>query len=153
MLKAISRFFEEHLLLPQDASHDVDEHALRLATTALLVEMSRADFEVKAAETNHLLALVRDHFDISEAETRELMALASNDADHATTYHDYTSLINQHYSQQQKIRVIELLWEIAYADGEIEKYEDYLVRKIADLIYVSHKDFIAAKLRVTGEQS
>lgn len=151
MLKAITDFFSRHLLLPEDQGSTGMEHALRLATAALLIEMTRVDFEVKAVEMNRTLAVLQDHFDITAEETGELIKLAEQEADQATTYHEFTSLINREYSAEQKIRVIELLWEIACADGEIEKYEDYLVRKIADLLYVPHKAFIAAKHRVLNK--
>lgn len=148
MFKAISDFFEQHLLLPEQAPADADPHALRLATAALLIEMTRADYDVKAVELERILVVLQEHFGITKAETHELIELAESEADHATTYHEFTSLINRQYSQEQKIQVIELLWEVAAADDEIEKYEDHLVRKISELLYVSHKDFIAAKHRV-----
>ena len=148
MLKAISDFFAKHLLLPEDEGSQDHEHALRLATAALLIEMTRVDYEVKSIELEVIIAILQQHFGITSEETSELMELAELEADQATTYHDFTSLINSRYSMEQKIQVIELLWQVAHADGEIEKYEDYLVRKIADLLYVPHREFIAAKHRV-----
>ncbi len=151
MIKQISDFFSKHLLLPEDEACDDTGHCLRLATAALMIEMMRADYDIKSIEIEAIIGILQKHFAITQPETDELMELAELEADKATTYHEFTSLMNQHYNQQQKIKVIELLWEVAYADGEIEKYEDYLVRKIADLLYVPHKEFIAAKHRVTGE--
>ena len=151
MIKQISDFFSKHLLLPEDESCDDAGHCLRLATAALMIEMMRADYDIKSIEMEAIIGILQKHFAITPDETGELIELAELEADKATTYHEFTSLMNQHYNQQQKIKVIELLWEVAYADGEIEKYEDYLVRKIADLLYVPHKEFIAAKHRVTGE--
>ncbi len=148
MLKAISDFFANNLLLPEDETGVDKEHALRLATAALLIEMTRVDYEVKDIELAHTLSVLQQHFDITTEETSELLRLAEMEADQATTYHEFTSLINNSYSGEQKAQIIELLWEVAYADGEIEKYEDHLVRKIADLLYVKHRDFIAAKHRV-----
>lgn len=148
MFKAISDFFEKNLLLPENEGGQNQEHALRLATAALLIEMTRADYEVKDIELQVILSILQNHFDISVDETNELLDLAEHEADLSTTYHEFTSLINSQYSAQQKIQIIELLWEVANADGHIEKYEDYLVRKIADLLYVPHRDFIAAKHRV-----
>ena len=150
MLKQITDFFSNHLLLPADDSSSNAEHSLRLATAALMIEMTRADYDIKSIEMEAVIGMVQKHFAIPPEETGELIDLAELEADKATTYHEFTSLMNQHYSQEQKIQVIELLWEVAYADGEIEKYEDFLVRKIAELLYVSHKEFIAAKHRVTG---
>ena len=151
MLKQISEFFSKHLLLPADESCSDTGHCLRMATAALMIEMTRADYEVKSIEMEAIIGMLQKHFSITPEETSTLLELAELEADKATTYHEFTSLMNEHYTREQKIKVIELLWEVAYADGEIEKYEDYLVRKIADLLYVSHKEFIAAKHRVTGE--
>lgn len=151
MIKQISDFFSKHLLLPSDESCADTDHCLRLATAALMIEMMRADYDIKSIEMEAIIGILQKHFTITQKETDELVELAELEADKATTYHEFTSLMNQHYEQEQKIKVIELLWEVAFADGEIEKYEDYLVRKIADLLYVPHKEFIAAKHRVTGE--
>ena len=152
MLKAISDFFAKHLLLPEDQGSQDHQHALRLATAALLIEMTRVDHEVKSIELEVIIAILQQHFGITAEETTELFELAELEADQATTYHEFTSLINSQYTAEQKIEVIELLWEVANADGQIQKYEDHLVRKIADLLYVKHGDFIAAKHRVL-EQS
>jgi uncharacterized tellurite resistance protein B-like protein len=151
MLKQISDFFGKYLLLPTEESCKDAEHCLRLATAALLIEMTRADYDIKSVEMEAIIGILQKHFAITPDETEKLIDLAELEADKATTYHEFTSLMNQHYSQEQKIKVIELLWEVAYADTEIEKYEDYLVRKIAELLYVPHKEFIAARHRVTGE--
>ncbi len=148
MFKRLADFFDKHLLIPENNDGSVSNHRLQLATAALLIEMTRADFEVKAEEQKKILALVTSHFKLSDDESCELVELAEEHADKAVTLHEFTSLLNEHYSYDQKVHVIELLWEIAWADGEIEKYEDYLVRKVTDLLYVKHRDFISAKLRV-----
>jgi len=152
MLKTISNFFDKHLLIKANESTQDKEHALKLATASLLIEMTRADYEVKSIEIDHILSLLKSHFEMTEEETTELIALAESEADQAIGYHDFTALINQHYQAEQKIRMIELLWEVAYSDGEIEKYEDHLVRKIAELLHVPHKEFIAAKLRIIDKK-
>lgn len=148
MFKALSDFFDRHLLINDGSEPGVSEHRLQLATAALLVEMTRADYEVQAVEQQKILELAKHHFSLDAAETRDLVELAENEADRAVTLHEFTSLLNDHYNYGQKVHVIELLWEVAYADGEIEKYEDYLVRKVADLLYIKHRDFIAARHRV-----
>jgi uncharacterized tellurite resistance protein B-like protein len=77
-----------------------------------------------------------------------LLTLAEDTIWESTGYFDFTSLINKGFNQEEKIKVIEHLWEVAFADAILDKHEEYMVRRIADLIYVSHKDFISAKLRV-----
>jgi uncharacterized tellurite resistance protein B-like protein len=152
MLKKISDFFGKYLLLPDDETCSDAQHCLRLATAALMIEMTRADYDIKSIEMEAVIGILQKHFSLTPDETSTLLDLAELEADKATTYHEFTSLMNQHYNAEQKIKVIELLWEVAFADGEIEKYEDYLVRKISELLYVPHKEFIAAKHKVTGEK-
>ena len=82
-----------------------------------------------------------------QADTEELIRLAEEETKQATDYYQFTSLINKGFSQEEKIQVVELMWQVAYADGHMDKYEDHLVRKLANLMHVSHKDFIAAKHR------
>ncbi|HEB94765.1 MAG TPA: TerB family tellurite resistance protein [Gammaproteobacteria bacterium] len=146
MIDRIRQFFATHLS-PDSASGDSQEHRLRLACAALLIEVSRADDEITAEEMAAVSLAVRKTFGLSAAETMALIQLAEEEADGATSYHEFTSLINGSYSKEQKIQLLERLWEVVFADAEMEKYEEHLVRKLADLLYVPHSQFIAAKLR------
>lgn len=148
MLQHIKRFFEQHLAPDGDEAQRDPEHALRLATAALLIEMTRMDHEVLAQERAAVVDAVREHFGLEQAEADELIALADEERAEAADYHQFTSLINRTYPLEQKVKVIELLWRVAYADEELNKYEEHLVRKIAELLYVPHTAFIAAKHRV-----
>lgn len=121
---------------------------LHLATAALLIEMTRADEEVKPEEQAAVMRAIRKAFGLPEQETVELVRLAEQEANDATCYRQFTALINQHFSKSQKVQVVEMLWEVAYADAEMEQYEEHLLRRLADLLYVPHSDFIRAKLRV-----
>ena len=147
MLRKIQKFFDERLL-PGGVSGDSDtEHVLRLAIAALLLEMTHMDGEVwpeqrKAAET-----AVLDHFDLEEEEVKELLALAEAERAESTDYFQFTSLINQAYSAEHKAHLVEMLWRIAYSDDALHRHEEHLIRKIADLLYVPHRVFIAAKHR------
>ena len=146
MIDSISSFFKKHLLIPENGTGK--QHTLELATAALMIEVARADYQEKWVEFEVITSLLNAHFSLTPEETTELIKLAEEEARDLTSYHQFTSLINQHYGQPERIRIIELLWQVANADGEIEKYEDHLIRKISDLLYVSHSDFIAAKHRV-----
>jgi len=149
VLKAIRQFFE-HQILVETQSQDsaTSEHGQRLATAALLIEMSRADFKVSEQEYEAVIQAVRRVFGLDPSQTQELVALAEKEADQATSLYQFTALINDCFSPAQKAHVVELLWEVAYADGRLDKYEEHLVRKIADLIHVPHREFIQAKHRV-----
>jgi len=148
MLKTIRQFFQDQIL-PELSSDNAETagHGERLATAALLIEMSRADFESSEGEKARVTELVRDSFGLSEAESGALVELACQEAREATSLFQFTDLLNRHFSPEQKEHVVELLWKVAYADGKLHKYEEYLVRKIADLIYVPHSVFIRAKHR------
>ncbi len=151
MLKAIQRFFQEYLAVEQQAAPDV-EHALQLATAALLIEMSRQDDQVHPEERSAIATAVQRKFGLDPQETAALVRLAEEEAQGATDYFQFTSLINEHFSPERKVRVIEHLWEVAFADGHLDRYEEHMVRKIAELLYVSHTDFIAAKHRVVEKR-
>ena len=148
MLGAIQRFFDSRI----DPGHrDVrrsDDHRLQVATGALLIEMMRTDVEVTEGERAVVLASLQSKFHLTSEETHELVALAEAEADDAIDHYQFTSLIKTGFSDEQKRKVVEYLWAVAYADENVDKHEEFLVRKIANLIGVSHKEFIEAKLRV-----
>ncbi len=91
---------------------------------------------------------LRKTFTLSRDELRQLVKLARHEAAESVSLHQFTTLINQSFSPEEKIRVVEMLWQVAFADGRLDRYEEALVRKVADLIYVPHRDFIRAKHRV-----
>lgn len=143
MLKSIRDFFDTALAGGGDRA---DRHTIEVATAALLVEICRMDGEVTAAERAAVLSAVRDKFGLSGDEAQKLVDLAETQARQANDYYQFTSIITKRFSREQRIRVVELLWEIAYADATASPFEEHLIRKLADLIYVDHADFIRAKL-------
>jgi uncharacterized tellurite resistance protein B-like protein len=145
MLTAIREFFDTHI--GGSTSERDARHAIELATAALLVEVGRLDAEIDAAERAAMLRAVRGKFGLSAQEAETLIGLAEAEARDATDYYQFTSLINRHFSQEQRQRVIELMWQVAYADAELSAHEQHVVRKIAGLLYVPHSAYIAAKLR------
>jgi len=142
MVQAIKSFFADKMNVIEKADL---EHPLRLATAALMIEMMQDDGKVHDAEVNTLLEKLQQTFGLDLKETTTLFNLAHDEVKEAVDYHQFTHLIAKNFSQPQKIKVIENLWAIAYADNELDKYEELMVRKISDLIYVSHSDFIKAK--------
>jgi uncharacterized tellurite resistance protein B-like protein len=150
VLRAIQEFFRTRI--EPDLQAGPDLHGLHLATAALLFEMLRADDEEHPDERRALEQALASSFDLSETETRELSELADREAADSISLHQFTGLINQHFTPGQKVQVVEMLWQVAFADGHLDPYEEALVRKIADLIYVPHRDFIQSKLRVVGQQ-
>ena len=151
MLDAIKRFFEQNLV-PETVAVD-SSHQLKLATAALLVEMMEQDEKVLDSERLSVCKALKENFDLNDEEASELLSLAEQEVTNATDYYQFTRLIAEQYSQTQKIQVIELLWRVALADNHLDAYEEHMVRRIADLIYVPHQDFIQAKLRVLDSLS
>jgi len=134
--------------LPSDSQREPNETRLKVATVALLLETARADFDIQEQELEAVARHAQLFFDLDSLETARLVELAEQEALNATSYYEFTSLINSEYSPVEKIHIIELMWRIAFADKELEKYEEALVRKIAELLYVPHSAFISTKLRV-----
>lgn len=145
MLNAIREFFDQHVAA--GATGGEERHTIEVATAALLVETVRLDGEIDEAERAAAHRAVRAKFGLGEAEAATLIRLAEEEARDATGYYQFTSLINKQFSAAQKERVIELMWQVAYADAELSAHEQHVVRKIADLLHVPHRAYIAAKLR------
>ncbi|MGD8743150.1 MAG: TerB family tellurite resistance protein [Granulosicoccaceae bacterium] len=143
MLERIRDFFRENLV-PGESTSD-HTHALQLATTALLFELARADDRIDDRERETLYAAVARTFSLQEAETRALLELAETSSQQATCLYEFTRLINAHYEQTQKRQIIAMLWQLAYSDGALDRYEEHYIRRVADLLYIPHKDFIATK--------
>ena len=153
MIRAFQRLFESTLATAAGAAEGEErEHGYHVATAALLVEMMRADHEVRSGEREAVLrALAAAFDDLSPEETRDLLARAEERADDATSLYEFTRHINRQLDHEQKAHVVELLWRVAYADGGLDKYEEHLVRRIADLIHVPHSVFIRMKHKARNE--
>ncbi|GAB6042455.1 tellurite resistance TerB family protein [Endothiovibrio diazotrophicus] len=150
MLDQILRFFEQHLTADEGPALRDAEHTRRLAVAALLLEMARMDEEVTTEESAAVERTVREQFGLREGESRALLALAEKEREASVDYFQFTRLINDHGSAEEKRWIVEALWRIAFADGHLDRYEEHLVRRLADLLYVPHADFIAAKHRALG---
>lgn len=151
MLQRLQRFFEARVVEDRDEQGRHGGHTLRLAAAVLLVEMTRADFEVSPEERTAVLEALRRAFALPEEELKELRQLAEDEARTAISLHPFTDRINSDYDAGEKRELICLLWRVAYADGRVDKYEDYLVRKVAELLYVPHRDFIRCKHEAKAE--
>lgn len=150
MLQRIKDFFDERLS-PGAATADEDsEHRLRLATAALLIEMVYMDGELRPEQCEAVKSEVLEQFDLDGEEASKLLELAEAERADATDYFQFTSLVNKNYAQEQKMSLVERLWRVAYSNKALHMHEEHLVRKIADLLYVPHSAFIAAKHRAGG---
>lgn len=148
MLKSFRRFFDEFLASGSSVPQQTHEHQLQLASAALLLEMVRADFDDQAAEREQVLALLIQEFALTPQEAARLAELGEDAVRESVSLYEFTQTIDTTLSASDKIRIIEMLWQVAYADDSLDKYEESLMRKLADLLHLSHRQLIQAKHRV-----
>lgn len=140
-------------LLSEDISENVvSEQPQRLASAALLIEVARADFDATADEQSTLLKHLRGAFELTPAELDTLLERAEEHVDNTASLYEFTRIINDTCSPEQRTTLIEGMWQVAYADGELHKYEEHLIRRVADLLYVPHAAFIATKHQARARQ-
>ena len=141
MIQSIREFFAVRI-----ASEERPEASLELATAALLIEVSRADFDVSEEERASIEEQVRKSFGLTEEETREIVVLAEEEVARAVSLYEFTRLVDKRFTPDQKRHIIGLLWEVALSDERIEGREEHLIRKVATLLHVPHEAFIAEKI-------
>ncbi len=153
MLKQLRDIFDKTLINADQEDAQSREHALRLATATLLIEVVRADYEVDVKEIDATIRQLRAHFDLTEDETLLLVKEAEKKADHSVSLQDFTRVLHEQLSEAEKHSVIEMLWRVALADDYLDKHEDYVVRKVAGLLYVRHNDLIRIRNAVKASRA
>nr|WP_297458828.1 TerB family tellurite resistance protein [uncultured Halomonas sp.] len=146
MLDAIQQFFDRTLAAPNAAKDR--PLTLELATAALLCEIVRADYLTDASELEALREMLQTRFSLDRAAVDELMRLAEQEAEQSVDHFQFVRLVNDHYDYDDKVALVELMWRLAYVDSALDPYEEHRIRKLADLLFVRHSDFIRTKLRV-----
>ncbi len=129
-----------------------DDQKVRVAAAVLLLEVERADQRLSSDEREIIRTQLTDKFRLSAVELNTVLELAEARAQSAVSLHPYLRVLNRNLTPAQKLTVMEMLWQVAYADGTLDKYEEALLRNLAELLHVPHHDFIRAKLRVSGEE-
>ncbi|MEE4246057.1 MAG: TerB family tellurite resistance protein [Kangiellaceae bacterium] len=145
MLDKLKVFFDQFLAVSDESPENI-EHALRVAAAVLMIEVMKMDFEIKDEEQEQILLLLKQEFELTQQEADALYEVATDKALFATDFHEFTSILNDHYNIEQKLRLIRLLWKVALADGKVHAYEEHLIRRIADLLHLRHSEYIQAKL-------
>ena len=115
------------------------------ACAALLLEVAEADYVDDPAETEAILRALENELNLNRAEVSALLARAKSETEGATDLFPYTHLINQRCGREQKCAILTAMWRVAMADGNLDKYEDQLLRRVTNLLRLDHSDFIAAK--------
>jgi uncharacterized tellurite resistance protein B-like protein len=148
MLTTLRKFFDQHIAPKANEPEASAERRAQIAAAVLLVEVARSDQDFSEAERQTVLGSVQARFGLSAAEAQELLALAESQSREAHDIYQFTSKIDASFSPEQKVRLIEELWRAAYADSVLHEYEEHLIRRVADMLHLSHAQFIGAKLRV-----
>jgi uncharacterized tellurite resistance protein B-like protein len=125
----------------------VEDRLLRMAAALLLLEMGRADFDSRPEEQEAALRALERVLGLSTADALAALRFADEELRKGRPLQHFTSLIDRHFSREEKLRVVEALWRVAFSDAELLAHEEYLVRKIADLLHVPPEDFLLAKVR------
>lgn len=142
MIGPLRRLLEEVIARPEPGPGD---HDLQLACAVLMVEILRADHVKKDSEWEAVHQHLRLAFKLDDEESAALLELAENRAENIISLHEIIRTINENYGQEERQQLLAMLWEIAYADGRLDKHEEYAIRKIADLLYVPHSAFIRTR--------
>lgn len=143
MLRTLKDLFDSFAAPSAPAERD---HTVQLATAVLLVEVIKADPATGPDEEAALFAALTARFALTPDELARLVELAEATAKGLYDYHRFTSTLNERFTQEQKIQVVEAMWQIAFADGHLDTHENHLISKIAGLLHVTHGEYIAAKL-------
>ncbi len=147
MIEKLKKFFA-----PEEASDKpVDNHALTVAATALMVQLARVDNNQDDAELQTIVDCAVKSQEVTREEAEDILQDALDHADDATSLYEFTGLINEHLDQAQKQSLLESIWRVAFADGRIDKYEAHLIRRMSDLLHLNHREYIEARLRAEGD--
>ena len=150
MLKKIKGYISELGNQPSDVENreEKEQNIINNACAALLIETALADKVFNIEEIDSMKRTLREVYEIDEKDLDELISESEKRVSESTSLYEYTRLINDLCDYQDKLKLINNLWAIAFADKHLDKYEEFLIRKISDLLYVSHSDFIQQKLSV-----
>tara|TARA_Y100000739_G_scaffold212385_1_gene204502 strand:- start:394 stop:846 length:453 start_codon:yes stop_codon:yes gene_type:complete len=132
----------------EEIIEESDLSSLNNACAALLVEIAFADKDFDETEKQALKQALIQTYDISESEIQEIIEDAENTVDESTSLYGYTRIVNDEFGYEDKLNLLKNLWKVAYADGYLDKYEEHIIRKISDLIHISHSDYINIKLEI-----
>ncbi len=153
MFDIVKRFFNKTETTDACDAAQSPVHDARIATCALFLEIARIDGSFSEAETETILAVLKEKYGLSREHADALFEAADRELKESVDLWQFARLINENYSVEEKIEVIEMLWQIVYVDGKLDKYEDFLMHKLEKLLRLSHRQLIEAKMKVLRPKS
>ena len=148
MLESLKRFFNKSKVDTSKNEKQVTEHDVHIATCALFVEMARIDEKFTQAEVDTILSILKDKYGISQEHADALLAEADKELADSLDLWQFARMINENYSVDEKVEIIETLWQMVYVDGKMDQYEHYLMNKLKNLLRLSQGQLINAKLKI-----
>ncbi|MGR3221280.1 MAG: tellurite resistance TerB family protein [Candidatus Anammoxibacter sp.] len=148
MLNIVKKFFGKKDDRNSGIADEDKSQKIMVATCALLLEMANIDGQFSDSELDNILSTIKNDYRLSDENAAELIKAAKEELEDSTDLWRFTNLVNQNYSAQEKNKIIEILWQVVYADGILDQHEDYLIHKLAELLHIPHKELINAKLKV-----
>lgn len=154
-LKDILGFEEEEkeAIEPEIKDGYCEEKKLQIATCALFVELAKADSRFDENEREHIINVMREKFNLEKQYVNELLELAERKLKDTVSLYEFTTVINEKFSHEEKFELLLNLWRLIFVDKKLDKYEDHLIKLIGGMLNVEHRDIIAAKLIVKEENS
>ena len=151
MIDIMKRFFGKGVKKVTTEKEPDRVHDLRVATCALFLEMANVDGEFSGTETDQIIAILKRDYGLPTDHVEALIRASQDALKGSIDLWQFTNRINQNYTTEEKLGIIEMVWRVAYADGKLDKHEDYLVHKLAKLLRLNHKQLIDAKMLVLEE--
>ena len=148
MLNIVKQFFGTGSIDATKNESGSSKHDIRVATCALFVEMAKIDEEFSKDELGAILALLKDRYGLSEENAEALVEAADQELEQSVDLWQFAQLINKNYSNEEKREILEMLWQIVYVDKKMDEHENYLMHKVGNILRLSHRDLIDAKLKV-----
>ena len=134
-----------------ESTNEDQEKKVRIATGALFLEVANSDDNFTSEEKEKIISLMKRLFELDEDHVRELLELSKQKMEKSVSLYEYTNVINQNFSDEEKYRIIKKLWRLAFVDGKHDRYEDHIIRTINRNLKLSHSDFVTAKMEVKKE--
>ena len=152
MIKLLKELMYKNRTSISDTNTNEMRKTMNLISGALMVEVMAADHDFNSEEELKLKEILLNRFEIPENELKKISEQMKKRADDATSLYEYTSLINENFNREEKLDLIRNLWAIAFADKILDRYEDSVIRRVCELTYVSHSDFIKTKLEMKNKK-
>ena len=152
MIDIVKRFFGTSSTAESTQTRNDNQHDVRVAVCALLVEMAKIDETFSSAEMDKIISILKEKYGLSADDADELISVAEKELDGSIDYWQFARLINDNYSTEEKIDIIEMLWRIVFVDEKMDKYENHLMHKLSELLRLSHQQLIEAKIKVVRSE-